>query len=215
MWPKSRRRGLSLPRGEPSWRCGGLPTVAPGVPGSSGKDASFFASYHFRVLASAAVLISESHYSEIQPVISSGKMQRLGVWRATWPPGWPSAVILHQLQMAPDQLHHTGPLGPASIRKESKDSSGIHQGPGSWLTENSFQQQRLSVSHTSKASQHRCPTSLWILSPNHRKWVFVNKRGMAIYKYKQVTLGETVEVLFSLETTNTVNNKMPRYIHPA
>lgn len=60
----------------PPWRVSS--SVALGLPAFSWKDASFSASYHSRVLASAAIFISGSNYGEIQPFISSGKTQKLG-----------------------------------------------------------------------------------------------------------------------------------------
>ena len=118
MWSNPGVRGCPSLERTPSWHCRGPSTAVLGSPTFSEKDASFFVSCPSRVLASAALFISGSHYSEIQPFTSSGKRQRLGVWRATWPPGWPSAVIPHRLQMAGGQLHQAGPSDQHQKRKQ-------------------------------------------------------------------------------------------------
>lgn len=133
MWPNPGVGGCPSPEVTPSWHCSGSPTVALGLPASSKKDASFFASCHSRGLASAAVFISGSHYGEIQPFISSGKRQRLGGCRGRHDP---RVTLSSNSSLTPDgwcSAPSSWAIRP-SIRKESKDSSGIHQGPGSRLT---------------------------------------------------------------------------------
>lgn len=142
----------------PPWRVSS--SVALGLLAFSWKDASFSASYHSRVLASAAIFISGSNYGEIQPFISSGKMQKLGGVKGDMNP----RVTLGNSSSAPD--------GWCSAPRRWAAWTGQHQkrkhrqprpSPQTWLTAHriTLEQRRLDASQTSKSSQLRWAPSLW------------------------------------------------------
>lgn len=111
------------------------------------------------------------------------------------PDGWGSAPS------------RAGPPGWTSISKESAGSEDIlaHgsegswlgsswkaswlMSEGSWLMQNSgLRQGRLSASRTSEARSKMHNFSVDLLT----KWVFVNRRGICSYRYKQLTQGRIV-----------------------